>query len=735
MKLVGQPDDTVTLAPQPPHGAPRLPALPDVELPSRFTPLRVLGAGAMGYVVEARDEALGREVAVKVIAAARLGDAKSRERFLREARAIATLRHDGIVTIHDVDPRGRFLVMELVRGETLKQRIMRAGPLSPAEVRRIGAALLDALAVAHAAGIVHRDVKPANLLLGDDGSIKLADFGVAATSDSELTGTGEVIGTPQYMAPEQLRGHSSDPRVDIYAAGATLFEAVTGEKLHNHHRRDEDPPAKIAHGVADPALAAVIARAVAELPRDRFPDVRTMAAALAAPARVPLVRRRPLQLAAAAGLALAGVLVAVTVAGRSAPARDELALGIAALEAEDFVAAEKHLRAAPDSARVHYYLGVLHWWNNGTQEQTDSELDRALAMGLDRRLSAVAKGVRGLVDLDYPYVVERFVQLARMYPEDRNVLYGAVEALFHGGRPAEAMEMYKRLRVVAPGFGLARHHALTYYLSRGDVVNARGALAGTTGGDLLRWHARIEVSRGDYASARRAVDGAAELAWEEVAIDAAAGDLASAQRRAEELGNSNMRDALLPLLGLALAGANRDALRWWDQALSSARVQPTLRQGTREAWLDIAAMAAAAGDRDRAREVLAKLQKDVDSKMLEVALGRSLLSVIVGDQKALEKFVQSPFEQVRWVAVAGLDELAQKPADAAVAWQRAAALDGFGRFHLVLAVRLAKARAAAGNAAGARIACEPVVTPRLFHWSWGGALGACKRLSADRTRP
>ncbi|HTR50901.1 MAG TPA: serine/threonine-protein kinase [Kofleriaceae bacterium] len=276
----------------------------------RFAVRGDLGAGGMGVVVEAYDQVLGRDVAIKILRRDPLADPLVGERFLREARAAAQLRHDSIVQVYDIDAVHGFIVMELVRGEALSARLAREGCLDAAEVQRIARALLGALGAAHDAGIVHRDVKPANVLLGDGGEVKLADFGVAYFADSELTRPGACIGTPMYMAPEQLRAKEIDARADVYAAGATLFEAATGQQL-NAQEVPFDVAGAVAAASGDRVLATAIGRAVCEQPRDRFADGRAFAAALdasstAASARVP--RRR-------AGFALAGIVAATAGAG------------------------------------------------------------------------------------------------------------------------------------------------------------------------------------------------------------------------------------------------------------------------------------------------------------------------------------------------------------------------------------------------------------------------------------
>jgi tetratricopeptide (TPR) repeat protein len=735
--------DTVSVDARPPT---RAPALGSVELPSRFTPIAMLGAGAMGYVVAARDRSLDRDVAVKVITASRLGDAKSRDRFVREARTVAALRHDHIVTVHDLDPHGRFIVMELVRGETLRDRIAR-GPLPFDEVRRIGAALLAALAAAHAAGVIHRDVKPANVLLGEDGSIKLADFGVAATADSELTKTGEVIGTPAYMAPEQLRGHASDLRVDLYAAGATLFEAATGERLHTPDRKLE-----IRAAIKDPVLAAAITRAVSERPGDRFADARAFAAALVA------ARRRPWRVFAALVLVVAGVVAIVATredaaepaATDAAIAGTSLDLGLAALERQELAAAETHLRAAvtAEPARARFYLAILYWWTSHTTPQVVAELDAALAAGLDDRLAALARGVRSLVLLEYPDVIATFEQLRARYPDDRNVLYGLFEALFHGGRPGEAMVVYHRLREVAPRFGLARHHALHHAIARGQIANARAALEGATGLDHVRWSARIDAAGGDFAAARQRLADARKaagerdadvLGWELVAVHAAAGEVEQAHALAIELAARGLQTGNIPLLGLALARgttAGTDASAYlWRIAVNAASVPASIHTTTREAWVELATLVVIEGNVERARAALANVPAALDARMLEAAIARALLAGSIDDRDALARFAgDNPFPEARAVAAALLAERANRPRVAAEAWRAALAADGSGRFRIALSLRLARVLAKLGEHDAAVAACEPVIRPRLFHWSWGAAVGECLQLTAAAHR-
>ncbi|MFI7133276.1 serine/threonine-protein kinase [Nonomuraea sp. NPDC050153] len=205
-------------------------------LSGRYRLLAQLGQGGMGTVWRATDELLRQEVAVKEVRLPSDLDEESRaelaERTLREARAAATLRsHPSIVTVHDVvvDDGRPWIIMELVRGRSLDRVVRDDGPMPPHRVAEIGLRMLDALAAAHASGILHRDVKPANVLLTDDGQVLLTDFGIATIAgDTGLTQTGMLTGSPGYIAPERLRGEADGPLADLWSLGATLFTAVEG---------------------------------------------------------------------------------------------------------------------------------------------------------------------------------------------------------------------------------------------------------------------------------------------------------------------------------------------------------------------------------------------------------------------------------------------------------------------------------------------------------------------------
>ncbi|MCW2755834.1 MAG: pknB 3 [Marmoricola sp.] len=190
----------------------------------------------MADVHRATDRLLHREVAVKVLRPTSTSETE-RARFAGEARTLAVLNHPGLVTLLDAgfDDDQPFLVMELIEGPTLARRIQEDGPMPPAEVAVIGAQLADALACAHAAGIVHRDVKPSNILVRADGSAVLTDFGIARLLDSadQHTNPGDTIGSPAYLSPEQVTGAAPTPAVDVYSLGLVLLEALTGLRSYS----------------------------------------------------------------------------------------------------------------------------------------------------------------------------------------------------------------------------------------------------------------------------------------------------------------------------------------------------------------------------------------------------------------------------------------------------------------------------------------------------------------------
>lgn len=273
-----------------PEAAQRVPEgtqhVPDLPRFGRFQAVAELGAGGMGTVYRAHDEVLGRTVAIKTLHAG--NDDGLRERFLREARAVGAVHHPHILSVFDAGTDGEapYLVMELASGGSLRDRI-KLGAMPVDAVRPVGIQIARALAAAHAMNILHRDVKPANILCSQDGVWKLADFGIARLPNSTLTVTGQFLGSPSYAAPESLRAGEFSPAADVYGLGATLYEALTGAPPYGDHdiqslvRKLEQDPEPLRERIAvPPALGDVIMAALSRDPTKR-PSAEQLAQKLA----------------------------------------------------------------------------------------------------------------------------------------------------------------------------------------------------------------------------------------------------------------------------------------------------------------------------------------------------------------------------------------------------------------------------------------------------------------------
>lgn len=263
------------------------PSLVGRLLDGRYRLDGVIARGGMATVYHANDTRLDRTVAVKVMHRNLADDPQFVERFTREAKAAARVAGPEVVSVHDTgtDPETglAYLVMEYVRGQNLRQLLLSVGPLSPSRAVGVMQPVLRALASAHALGMVHRDVKPENVLLGDDGRVKVADFGLArAAEQSDITQTvSHVLGSVAYLAPEQVERGTADARSDVYAAGILLWELLTGTPPHSgdtaisvahKHVYEDVPPPSTAVGGIPPALDAVVLHATRRDPEQRLPD-------------------------------------------------------------------------------------------------------------------------------------------------------------------------------------------------------------------------------------------------------------------------------------------------------------------------------------------------------------------------------------------------------------------------------------------------------------------------------
>jgi Tol biopolymer transport system component len=317
-----------------------------------------LGAGGMGEVYRAKDTRLDRTIAVKILPGHLSDNPDARQRFEREARAISSLNHPNICTMHDVGHQDGidFLVMEFLEGETLADRLLK-GPLPTEQVLKCGIEICEGLERAHKSGVVHRDLKPGNVMLTKTGA-KLMDFGLAKaipagsapassltmttpgpTVNQPLTAQGTLVGTFQYMSPEQTEGKEADARSDIFALGAVLYEMATGKRAFTGKSQanivaailaSEPPPISLASPMSPPALAQVIKSCLAKDPEDRFQTVHDLklqlkwiaeasSSQLAAPAQVRArraVQKRTLLIAAGVGWILAAAALAFFLSSR-----------------------------------------------------------------------------------------------------------------------------------------------------------------------------------------------------------------------------------------------------------------------------------------------------------------------------------------------------------------------------------------------------------------------------------
>jgi len=304
-------------------------------LGGRYRLIELLAQGGMASVFRARDTQLERDVAVKVLRPEYGRDADFLARFKHEAQAAAGLSHPNVVAVYDFgqDPAGPYLVMELVDGQDLAAILRQNGALSARQAARIASATARALQAAHDRGVVHRDVKPGNIMVSKDGRVRVTDFGIArAVAESQLTLPGTTLGSVHYFSPEQARGEATTPASDVYALGIVLFEMLTGRRPWEGDSAAVVAVARLSgpvptpssyHGGIPPAIEAIDRKALAPEPGDRFSSAAAMADALdvflaESAGRDETTGVVGLAAGAAAGAAAAGVVSGVASPSRSA---------------------------------------------------------------------------------------------------------------------------------------------------------------------------------------------------------------------------------------------------------------------------------------------------------------------------------------------------------------------------------------------------------------------------------
>jgi tRNA A-37 threonylcarbamoyl transferase component Bud32 len=315
----------------------------------------VLGEGGMARVYRGVDRQLRRPVAIKVLAAPFDRDRSFLERFRREARAAAGLSHPNIVAVFDSgsDDGTHFIVTELVEGETLADRLRRDGPMPPEETVAVAVDIARALAAAHDRRLIHRDIKPGNVMLLPDGRVKVVDFGIARAAGSDtLTGTGVVLGSTAYLSPEQAGGQPVDERADLYALGCVLYEMLTGHvpfradtpiaTMYRHVNEDAPAPSTIV--LVQPELEAIVMRCLEKDPKRRFASAAELEAALLA---VSLARSGDTTQLETVGAGAAETQPVATVDGGGAPTEPVAAVSGGGAATRPTWTAPSHAREKP----------------------------------------------------------------------------------------------------------------------------------------------------------------------------------------------------------------------------------------------------------------------------------------------------------------------------------------------------------------------------------------------------
>jgi tetratricopeptide (TPR) repeat protein len=708
-------------------------------LPPRYRLAEVIGTGGMGRVFRAHDSVFGRDVAIKVIEMGPVGpDAtQRRERFVREARAAARLAHPNIVAVHDVDADFGWLVMDLVDGEPLKELVAR-GPSPPALVRSIAAQVLAALDAAHAAGVIHRDIKPSNIMLDRAGKATLVDFGVARLVDAELTRTGETVGTPAYMSPEQLRGARVDERTDLYGLAATLYELVSGERMVAFESPSQGTIARMLAACAgEPGLAYVIERCLQADPAERLTSARDALAALSRRRRARSRWLVPALIAVAMVAIGAGVVAWRHRAGATEDRRKAEIFAFAqrgenekaSLLVDEYLAVHP---ADPDALTIKV---LSEWWRDGV-------LDVPRVLALVPRLRPLQRMmVHALVLLTQQRELQAIGFLetsAREHPDSVEIAYALGEALWHAGYLERGAAMLERAFDLDPGWQMALHHVLELRLSRGETA-ALGPIA-----DRLRV---VDPPRGaaldcEIAIGARRYAAAAESATAALArvepiaslhvcllqAQILAGDLDAAESVAEQ---ANERWPI-------------DLREWGGFATQNELV---LYRGRFAEYLE---KVRGKGSRQRDFVLMMwgppavpepELPPPADAPIPRTGMrapplgtAMDILREHLRGHDPVTLYAADPQLEVRAYGKALAAELRGASAEAIDEYRRALAVPSKGDIRMLVAHRLARLLRAAGDTAGAATACEEVVSPRMYQGYRAVLLPDCALWSEDRAR-
>ena len=509
----------------------------DSQQVSHYRIIRKLGAGGMGEVFLAQDTRLERNVAIKMLLAKSIDDAHARKRLLREARAAATLEHPNICAIHEVNEDGEcpFIVMQYVEGETLATRVLQS-PLTPDQVIDVGIQVAEALAEAHAHRVIHRDIKPQNVIINGRGQIKVLDFGLArltvnedtvdpnAKTETQLTEEGYIVGTVAYMSPEQLRGQPIDARSDVFSLGVTLYECATGKQAFTGNSKIEisskvlqvEPrkPSEI-NPVIPRYLEDIILKAMAKDPVERYQSASALLEDLrrlrnsqsGATALLPSVSRhpstpgfagrarhalslRPIQIAL---VAIALVALATWILLRllhaspyepTAQAKFFYDQGLSALRAGTYFQASKTLKQAvtldPQYASAHARLAEAYLEISNT-EQAKNELLLANSLVAKRPLSIADRfrldAINATATRDFPAAIASYQKIVDQSAagEKANDYSDLGRAYERNEQTDKAIENYSRATTLDAQAAGAFLRLGIAYSRRRDAANAERA--------------------------------------------------------------------------------------------------------------------------------------------------------------------------------------------------------------------------------------------------------------------
>ncbi|HEY1556151.1 MAG TPA: protein kinase, partial [Kofleriaceae bacterium] len=627
-----------------------------------------------------------------------------------EARAAARLHHPNIAVVHDVDPDAGWLVMELVEGRSLRVELEQ-GPLAPALVARIAAQMFAALAAAHEAGIIHRDVKPSNIMLGPDRSVKLVDFGVARLVDTDVVDTGGQVGTPAYMAPEQVRGGAIDGRTDLYGAGATLYELVVGERMVAFETPTAAMLDKLARAcAAEPALVHAIERCLQADPDARFPSARDALDALSRVER----RWSPRWLVVALLVVLVSALAGYAV-GHRRHARDPRVdrAFLLAQRGENDKALQilaDYLAEHPDDPDAQTIAFLATWWQGGSMEAIEQKVEK---LPLKPAQRAMVEGIVLITQRRDAEAIAYLENAERETPGTVEIAYALGEARWHGQHIEDGATMLAQAFARDPRWQMALHHVLEYRLSRGEIAALAPiayALRAVDPASAAALDCDIAIGERDYA---RAIDAAKlELARTDLdKIPELYVCLAQAQALAGDYDG-----------GTATAKIAFDLwpLETHDRGGFGQYAEFLLYRGQLDAYLDLTR-----GKNSSQRAIALLIQRPSEpvdepqpawpaKRMAPLGAATWLLQQHVHHADATSVWTAYPEPEIRaWGAALAAEDRGDR--DEAVAQlRRALAVPAKGDIRMLVAHELARLSREAGDAAGAAAACDEIVRPRFY---------------------